>query len=144
MLDNTLTIFYDGNCPLCCAEMDKLKHYDSENNLVLIDLHQKNFNAQFPLINVDKAMAILHGVYHGEILLGLDVTHRAWTIVGKGAWVAPLQLPIIKQFSNIAYRLLAKYRHPISDCLHKRFGVGVKTCDKGTCYDKSSNVNHRG
>ena len=143
MTDNRLTIFYDGHCPLCSLEMQKLKGYDNNDCIVLVNLHQKDFGSNFPDIYINKAMKILHGQYQGKILLGLDVTHRAWTLVGRGALVAPLQLPIIKQFAHGVYLLLAKYRRPISNCLYKRFGIGVVTCEQGTCYEKPNDVNHR-
>lgn len=141
MINHTLTIFYDGNCPLCTLEMAKLKHYDTKELIVLENLHQDNFETRFPDINTDKAMHILHGQYQGKILLALDVTHRAWTLVGKGALVAPLQFPIVKQLAHGCYLLIAKYRHPISQCLYQRFGIGIKTCEQGTCYEKPNNVN---
>jgi predicted DCC family thiol-disulfide oxidoreductase YuxK len=143
MKDNILTIFYDGDCPLCTLEMQKLKRYDTNELIVLEDLHQENFSMLFPDIDINKAMQILHGQYQGKVLLALDVTHRAWTLVGRGAIVAPLQFPIVKQLAHRGYLLLAKYRHPISNCLYERFGIGIKTCDKGVCYDKKNDINHR-
>lgn len=58
---------------------------------------QDNFTKHFPHIIVANALQILHGEYQGRLLLALDVTHRAWTLVGRGALVAPLQFPVIKQ-----------------------------------------------
>lgn len=142
MKDNQLTIFYDGNCPLCSLEMKRLKEHDNNQLIQLIDLHQVDFNQQFPHINVDKALAILHGEYQGKLLLGLDVTHRAWTLVGRGLLVAPLQWPLIKQLSHCVYLLLAKNRYPISQFLYKRFRIGIKNCNQGTCYDKPNNSDH--
>jgi predicted DCC family thiol-disulfide oxidoreductase YuxK len=138
-----LTIFYDGNCPLCGLEMQKLKAHDSHNLITLENLHQENFEEVFPAISFDKAMNILHGQFQGKILLGLNVSHRAWTLVGKGALVAPLQFPVIKQLSHGVYLLLAKYRHPISSFIYRRFGIGLNSCEQGTCYEKPSNVNNR-
>jgi predicted DCC family thiol-disulfide oxidoreductase YuxK len=143
MNDNILTIFYDGNCPLCTLEMQKLKRYDSKDLIILENLHQDSFTTRFPHININKAMKVLHGQYQGKILLALDVTHRAWTLVGRGVLVAPLQFPIIKQLAHGGYLLLAKYRHPISNCLYERFGIGIKTCEKGTCYGQKNHTNHR-
>lgn len=143
MMNNHLTIFYDSHCPLCSLEMQKLKLYDKQDVIVLEDLHQNDFESLFPHIDINKAMNILHGEYQAKVLLALDVTHRAWTLVGRGALVTPLQIPIIKQIAHGGYLLLAKYRHPISNFLYERFGIGIKTCEKGTCYEKSSNVNHR-
>ncbi|MGJ8681680.1 thiol-disulfide oxidoreductase DCC family protein [Paraglaciecola sp.] len=142
MTDNTLTIFYDGHCPLCSLEMDKLKRYDKLDRIVLVNLHQENFSREYPDIDTNKAMQILHGRYQGKTLLALDVTHRAWTLVGKGVFVAPLSFPIIRQIAHLGYLLLAKYRQPISECLYQRFGIGLKTCKQGTCYEKPDRRRH--
>ena len=141
MTDDTLTIFYDGHCPLCTLEMNKLKRFDKHNKIELVNLHEEDFALNYPDINIDKTMSILHGRYRGETLLALDVTHRAWTLVGKGLLVAPLDFPIIRQVAHQGYLLLAKYRHPISQCLYERFGIGIKTCEQGTCNEKPSS-NH--
>ena len=136
-ISDQLIIFYDGKCPLCSLEMQKLKRHDLHNKINLIDLHQPDFEKQFPDINIGKALAILHGSYQGKRLLGLDVTHRAWTLVGKGWLVAPLQWPVLKQLSHLCYLVLAKYRYPISSFIAKCFGIKANHCEQGTCYVKS-------
>lgn len=138
-----LTIYYDGNCPLCSLEMKKLKLCDNNQRIILVDLQQDDFNTRFPHIDVTRALQILHGEYQGKLLLALDVTHRAWTLVGRGVLVAPLQFPIIKQVAHVSYLLLAKYRYPISNFLYQHFGIGTKTCDEGTCYANPNNINRR-
>jgi predicted DCC family thiol-disulfide oxidoreductase YuxK len=139
----TLTIFYDGHCPLCSLEMQKLKRHDINNVIILENLHQENFQVLFPTIDIDKAMKMLHGQFQGKTLLALDVTHRAWTLVGKGALVAPLQFPVIKQLAHWVYLLLAKYRQPISSFIYRRFGIGSNTCEQGVCNEKPGKLNNR-
>ena len=102
--------------------------------ITLENLHQKGFPIKYPDINTDAAMKILHGFYQGKTLLALDVTHRAWTLVGKGILVAPLQFPIIKQLAHGCYLLVAKYRQPISHYLFNRFDIGINSCKAGSCY----------
>jgi len=143
MTNERLTIFYDGSCPLCSLEMQKLKRHDRHNLIALEDLHQENFQGLFPSIEIEKAMKILHGQFQGEILLALDVTHRAWTLVGKGALVAPLQWPVIKQLAHGVYLLLAKYRQPISHFMYRRLGIGSNTCEQGACFEKPGKLNNR-
>jgi len=138
-----LTIFYDGNCPMCATEMNHLKKHDKDNVIQLVDIHQEGFQAIYPSIKFVEAMKILHGTYNGELLLGLGVTHRAWTLVGKGFWVAPLNWPLLKTVSHWVYLGLAKYRHQISTLLAKVFGINTPNCISGTCYDNSANTNHR-
>ena len=138
-----ITIFYDGNCPMCLAEMNHLKKFDVDNEIHLVNIHQEDFATIYSVVNVDDAMKILHAFYDGKILLGLEVTHRAWTIVGKGFWVAPLNWPVIKTLSHWVYLGLAKYRHQISALLAKIFGLPNTQCISGTCYDNSTNTDHR-
>lgn len=138
-----LTIFYDGHCPMCSSEMEHLKRNDHKNVIELVDLHDDNFAENYPQIDFDYAMKILHGRYRGDYLLGLEVTHRAWTLVGKGFWVAPLDWPIIKQVAHRVYLLIANYRHPISGWLSRTFGIGTEKCKSGVCYDKPTDTNSR-
>ena len=44
-----LTIFYDGFCPLCNAEIKQLKAYDCDNQLSFEDIHALLFCAKLPL-----------------------------------------------------------------------------------------------
>ncbi len=140
---SSLSIFYDGNCPLCLAEMQHLKKHDTKNLIVLIDIHQDNFEAQYPSVKFNDAMKVLHGKYQGKILLGLSVTHRAWTITGKGFWVAPLNFPIIKTIAHVFYLFFAKYRHQISTFLAPKLGIPLPNCQKGTCYGNTTSNHHR-
>jgi predicted DCC family thiol-disulfide oxidoreductase YuxK len=123
--------------------MQKLQRFDTLNQIKLVNLHQLDFPALFPEINVDKAMTILHGYYQNKLLLGLDVTHRAWTIVGKGLYVAPLQFPVIKPLAHMIYLLMAKFRHPISQFIYQHLGIGLNNCELGTCNEKNKNTDHR-
>jgi predicted DCC family thiol-disulfide oxidoreductase YuxK len=140
---DSISIFYDGTCPLCRAEMDHLKNSDTDNRINLVNIHQDNFHKNYPDIDASAAMKILHGLYNNELLLGLAVTHRAWTLVGKGFWVAPLNWPVFKQIAHQVYLIIAKYRQPISTCLAKVFGINKQHCTKGTCYDNRTNTDSR-
>ena len=133
-----LTIFFDGKCPMCIAEMQHLRQRDSNNEIHLVDIHEKADMALYPQIQFDAAMSVLHGIYDGITLQGLSVTHRAWTIVGKGFWVAPLEWQVIKPISHQIYLLVAKYRPPISSFLSKVFGLNGSSCQSVVCYRSES------
>ena len=111
-----LRIFYDGGCPLCLAEMKHLLSLDVEQSIDLVDINQQGFEEKYPAINKDKA--------DDSIILGLDVTHKAWTLVGKGRWTAILRWPVIRVVTDWAYLLFAKYRHPLS-----RLITGKSRCE---------------
>jgi len=110
-----LTIFYDGQCPLCMAEMRQLKLHDHQGNIQFVNLHNEKLIEQYPHIDPVKANRILHGqLKSGELLLGLDVTCKAWQLVGKHTWLIILRWPVLRIFSDAIYLLFARYRNRIS------------------------------
>jgi len=123
-----LRIFYDGNCPLCRAEMRQLKARDPENKIELVDLNAEHFSTKFSYIDKDYANRILHGeTASGQVLLGLDVTSQAWALTGTRPWVQVLRLPLIKPIADWCYLRFAKHRYRISYLL-----TGKARCD-GQC-----------
>lgn len=125
MLKNyALTIFYDGYCPLCKLEMDKLRQLDKRQDIAFVDIQELTFHAQYPDLNKHTLNARIHGyLADGSLISGLDVTYLAWKLVGKGWVYAPLRWPMIKWFADIAYNLFAKHRYLISYLL-----TGKKRC----------------
>lgn len=110
-----LRIFFDGRCPLCAREMNQLKRLDSGNRLDLQDIHATDFRQRFPHIDPLAADRILHGeTSEGQLLLGLDVTCRAWQLVGRGRWFMWMRWPLIKPVADQSYLLFARHRHRIS------------------------------
>ncbi|PKF79802.1 DUF393 domain-containing protein [Vibrio sp. vnigr-6D03] len=110
-----LTIFYDGTCPLCKAEMDQLKRFDTHQRLVLEDLYQPDFSHKYPNISVTDANRILHALDdNNQLLLGLDVTQAAWNAVGEKPWVNWLRKPYIRPVADWVYLRFAKHRYTIS------------------------------
>jgi predicted DCC family thiol-disulfide oxidoreductase YuxK len=113
-----MKIFYDGQCPLCAKEMTSLKHHDTENKISLIDIHSSTFDQDYPNINKQRALSILHGLdSNNNLLLGLDVTYQAWRTVNKYKWLIVLRKPPIKWFADKAYLFFAKHRMKISGFL---------------------------
>ena len=111
-----LRIFYDGHCPLCLAEMRQLKHHDHDNKIELINLHDEDFSKRYPYIDPSKANDILHGqsIESGELFYGLDVTCKAWSLVGKHKWLMMLRWPLVRHIADAFYLFFARYRSRIS------------------------------
>jgi predicted DCC family thiol-disulfide oxidoreductase YuxK len=113
-----LTIFYDGGCPLCAAEMRHLNSLDGAGKIAFEDIYAADFGARFPHIDQREADRILHGqLADGALIFGLDVTYQAWALVGKRRWVAILRWPIIKQIADFGYLFFARHRYRISRLL---------------------------
>ena len=128
-----LIIFYDGACPLCMREMQLLQGADNDQKIRFADINSELFQAQYPVIDKDSANRVLHGMLaDGSIILGLDVTCKAWDLVGKGRWISCLRWPLLKQISDLVYSVFAKYRYPIS-----RWITGQQRCDSCTLGSKT-------
>lgn len=113
-----LTIFYDGTCPLCSAEMSMLRQYDHHNRLRLEDIHANDFSGRYPMIDVVEADRILHGLDdQGQLLYGLDVTVMAWRLVERKRWLQVLRWPLIRWVADKAYLWFARHRTRISSLL---------------------------
>ncbi|MGB1091897.1 MAG: thiol-disulfide oxidoreductase DCC family protein [Oceanobacter sp.] len=132
--ERELTIFYDGQCPLCNREMQHLRKLDISESIELFDISNPELSErlQTEFANIDPVQAnrILHGVTaNGELLLGLDVTHKAWSLVGKGHWIAPLRWKLIAPISDRIYLLFAKHRQTISALASGRWpSQSCKSC----------------
>ncbi|WP_404396633.1 thiol-disulfide oxidoreductase DCC family protein [Pseudoalteromonas phenolica] len=126
-----MQLLYDGLCPLCAKEMQKLKQYDFENKLTLInvhDIHELDFKRLYPNITKSDTLKILHGYADdGRLLLGLDANVQAWQTVGKYPWLKLLRVQPIKWFADKGYLFFAKHRMKISRFIVK------DGCNNGQC-----------
>ena len=125
-----LTIFYDSYCPLCGAEINQLKAYDSNNQLSFEDINAVDFIQRYPYIDQVEANKLLHGqLSSGEIIYGLDVTCLAWKTVGKHRWLSILRWPVIRWFSDRAYLFFARHRNSISSLFSsKNKNLNCQSC----------------
>ncbi|MDG0969848.1 MAG: DUF393 domain-containing protein [Porticoccaceae bacterium] len=120
-----LTLFFDGGCPLCAAEIDQLRKRDRLQKIAFEDIFAVGFTNRFPHISQAEADRILHGeLSDGRLIFGLDVTCLAWTLVGKSRWVRLLRWPVVKPVSDLLYTFFARHRHHIS-----RLIMGRRRCD---------------
>jgi predicted DCC family thiol-disulfide oxidoreductase YuxK len=104
-----LTLFYDGNCPFCAAEMARLQHWNSAGKLAFVDIAESHFDPT-PL-GVD--MAALDSELHsqrptGETLIGIDSMLAAYTLVGKGWLVIPLRIKLLHHLLADLYRKFSR------------------------------------
>mgnify|MGYP005988535727 CR=1 FL=1 len=120
-----LILFYDGCCPLCVAEMKKLANADTNDAIEFINIQNSAAMNEYPNVDPDYANRILHAIDNkGTLLLGLDVTYRAWDTVGKGWLFKPLTWSWVRFFADPVYLWFAKNRYSIS-----AFFTGKARCE---------------
>ena len=113
-----LTLFYDGACPLCQAEILFLSGRNQAKLLDFIDINSAQFDPQKVGVSCEAALAAMYGQFaSGQLIQGVSVFPEAYRRVNlpRMAWLfsrKPLQ-----PFLNLAYRFFAKNRHTISSLL---------------------------
>jgi predicted DCC family thiol-disulfide oxidoreductase YuxK len=110
-----LTLYYDGQCPLCVAEIEFLQGRSTKDQLAFVDVTQAGFEGSDHHISCEAAMAQIHGrTADGQLLVGVPVFAAAYKLARlpvlawllSRRWLMPLLQP--------AYVLFAKHRQAIS------------------------------
>lgn len=95
--------------------MNQLKRRNTEKKLAFVDIMQSSFSEEYPELDWQALNDRIHGMLEdGSMLIGLDATHKAWSLVGKGWLYAPLRWPLIRFFADKAYLVFARNRYRIS------------------------------
>lgn len=112
-----LVLFYDSECPLCAREMQHLKKKDHWHRIHLVAI-QSDEMEDYPAVERSAAHQVLHGqLASGRVITGLDVTHKAWSLVGYGYATKILRVPLVRPVADRVYRLFARNRHRIAAVL---------------------------
>lgn len=69
------TLYYDGQCPLCVKEMDRLRIIKDEQ-LQLVDIHQLS-DPESP-VDKDQLLRVLHLERDGKMVTGIEANVAAW------------------------------------------------------------------
>lgn len=124
----SLTLLFDGECPLCVKEVAFLRRRDRAGRLAFTDIAGPGFDPAVHGLTQDEVMARMHAVTEqGEVVDGVEVFRRAYRAVGLGWLVAPTSWPLLRPLFDLAYRVFARYRVPIG----RLFGRG--DCVDGRC-----------
>jgi predicted DCC family thiol-disulfide oxidoreductase YuxK len=122
-----LTLYYDGQCPLCLAEVEFLQSRNAQGQLAFVDVTQTGFEASGHNISCEAAMAQIHGrTANGQVLIGVPVFAMAYKLAKLPvlAWLLSRRwlMPVLQP----AYVLFAKHRQTLS----KRIGPTVLRLSK--------------
>lgn len=106
-----LTLYYDGNCPLCAREILVLRRRASPRQLQLVDIAASDFDPTPLGMNLAQLQERLHARFaDGSWVTGLDATFWSWCAAGLGGWAAPLRWPLLRPLLEPAYRLFCRLR----------------------------------
>lgn len=124
-----LTLYYDGDCPLCAREIRMLSRHASPQRLLLVDISAPDFDP-LPLgLSLTTMQNCLHARWaDGMWLLGLDASLWSWEAAGLGSWVTPLRWRPLRPLLEWGYRLFCRLRPHLARLPHPD---GAARCRKG-------------
>jgi predicted DCC family thiol-disulfide oxidoreductase YuxK len=103
------TLYYDGQCPLCTAEIDRLRQL-ADRSLALVDIHGLEDTAGLP--GRAALLERLHLRRADNVLLGgLDANVAAWRHTRLGFLWAWLRWPLIRRVADAIYNRWAAWRY---------------------------------
>lgn len=112
-ITSKLTIYYDGECPLCMAEIHFLKHHNHKKLLDFVSLQQldpANSN-----VNCELAMQTIHArLGDKQIIVGPEVFFEAYKRTNLSMINFLFSFSFIRFLYAKFYKIFAKYRHQIS------------------------------
>jgi len=112
------TLFYDGACPLCQAEILFLSGRNQANLLDFVDINSERFDPQTLGISCEAALAAMYGQFaSGKLIQGVAVFPEAYRRANlpRLAWF--FSIKSLQPFLKFAYLFFAKNRHAISSLL---------------------------
>ncbi|MDB5776856.1 MAG: hypothetical protein JWP38_2989 [Herbaspirillum sp.] len=126
-----LTLYFDGQCPFCLAEMTRLRSWNKVGRLAFVDIAEPGFDPTFLGVDMTALNRELHSsTAVGEVLVGIDSMLAAYTLVGKGWFVLPLRVSFLRPPLAYLYRKFARNRYRISALLGYK---PVPICKDGVC-----------
>lgn len=108
----TLTIYFDGLCPLCAREIAHYRKRTADDPLVVYtDITAAEFDAAREGLDTTKIHRVMH-VKDGETLhTGLDAFIAIWRRVRGFGWLARLaNVPGVYQMMRVGYACFARLR----------------------------------
>ncbi len=106
-----LTVYYDGECPICRREIDLMKMFNRKDHLQFIDFSNSSFHATDPGLNQCDLGKVIHARWSGGTLItGVEVFREMWEGVGLGFLARCSRRPIFNKLLVKAYAWFAKNR----------------------------------
>lgn len=102
------TLYYDGNCPICVREIDRLREATGDN-VAFSDIHAQTEACPY---NREQLLQTLHfETPDGQVLRGLDANLHVWRHTRFGWLLAWLNWPLLGPITRRAYDAWARWRY---------------------------------
>ena len=114
----TFTLFYDGACPLCQAEILFLSKRNEAGLLNFVDINSALYDSQKIGITCEQALAAMYGQFaSGKLIQGVAVFPEAYRRANLPRMARIFSSKPLQPFLKLGYLFFAKNRHAISSLL---------------------------
>ncbi|MEM7718196.1 MAG: DUF393 domain-containing protein [Pseudomonadota bacterium] len=122
-----LTVYYDGACPLCTAEIEHYETREGADKLCFLNIAEPGADAG-PNLQQSDALKRFHvRKPDGTVLSGAAAFIEIWTILPGWHWLARLaRLPGVPVLLEVAYRIFLPIR-PALSWMAARLGAKPRT-----------------
>jgi predicted DCC family thiol-disulfide oxidoreductase YuxK len=128
-----LTMYYDGLCPLCQAEILFLSRRNQAGLLSFVDVNSSQYSADVVGVSCQQALDSMYAQYEdGELINGVDVFSAAYQRANLPTLAWLFSRPSLRPTLNWGYRFFAKNRYRISSI----FGPAALRLVKATSKQK--------
>jgi predicted DCC family thiol-disulfide oxidoreductase YuxK len=108
-------VLYDHACPMCRAEMQRLKRRDTTDRLRLVDIVDKDFRAEAWGFSAQSLADALHArAPDRRWLIGMAAIRHVYAQVGLGWLLAPTGWPLVGRMFDRLYAWIARNRMWVS------------------------------
>ncbi|OXI79829.1 thiol-disulfide oxidoreductase [Burkholderia sp. AU33423] len=131
MESSELVLYFDGRCPLCVAEIERLGARDARHRLAFVDIAAPGFDPAPLGVDLPALNRELHArLPDGRMLTGVDSILAAHALTGRRWLVRLLRVPVVRRALAPLYRRFARNRHAVSRWLGYR---AKAPCDGAAC-----------
>jgi predicted DCC family thiol-disulfide oxidoreductase YuxK len=124
MASYPLTVFFDGDCPICDREIALMRRLDRRQRLVFCDFSRSDYAPTSIDISPAELGRIIHARWgDGTIITGVDVFRAMWETVGLGFLARLTRLSLIEPLVVKAYAWFARNRLRLTGRSHACAGA---------------------
>jgi len=106
-----LTVYFDGECPICRREIDLMKTFNRRNHLQFIDFSGGSYRSVEHGLSPCDLGRVIHARWsNGTIITGVEVFQEMWEAIGLGFLSRFARLAMINKLLVRAYAWFARNR----------------------------------
>lgn len=109
-----LTLYYDGSCPLCLAEITFLKNRNQKNLIIFVDISTHPEPLLCEGLSCEQASRFIHGKIDNQLIMGVQVFSEIYQRVDLVFLAKILGSSKLRPILVFLYKFFAAYRGALS------------------------------